>query len=425
MSWTLRSDVVFLNHGSFGATPASVQRAQRAIRDALESEPVDFFLRHYGRQLDMARERLAAFLGADPADLVFVDNATTGVATALAAATLAPGDGLLLLDHGYPACRNAAIRVAEARGATVQWARLPIPLPGAEDSDESATTRQAADTAIIDAVLAAVTATTRLAVLDQITSPSALVLPIDALVKALRARGVETIVDAAHAPGMIPLALDATGAAFTTGNLHKWLCAPKGAAFLHIRRDLQADADGELRVRPLVTSHGDRGPTLGRSRLHATFDWCGTRDPSPWLSIPAALDAVRETHPEGWTQRMAANHALVLQMRTALRTRIGLLPLAPPSHLGAMAAMRLPEHWSSAIAALPDPQPGIDRLQDALFRSHRVEVPIIPEPGSAPGTTRYLRVSAQAYNSVAQIDALADALGALLGRDVTERGATG
>ncbi|MEY3012262.1 MAG: hypothetical protein RIT45_997 [Pseudomonadota bacterium] len=404
MSWTLRPDITFLNHGSFGAAPSSVQRAQAEIRARLEAEPVDFFLRAYGDALDAARAALATFVGARSDDLVLVDNATTGVATVVASWRLQPGDAVLALDHGYPACRNALLRRAAETGARITTARLPLPLP--DDAD-------AAEDAVVDAVLGACTPETRFALLDQVTSPSALVLPIDRLVGALRERGVETLVDAAHAPGMLPLDLDRTGAAWTTGNLHKWLCAPKGAAFLHLRADLHEDADGALRTPPLVTSHGDRGPTQGRSRLHATFDWCGTRDPSPWLAIPAAIEAVFETHPGGWPERMAANHALAVAMRERLLAALPAQPLGPTSMMGSMAAVRLDDALAPAIGRLPEGQPvSIDPLQDALFRRWRIEVPVIPEPGATGG--RYLRVSAQAYNRIEQVDRLVEAVRSLL-----------
>ncbi len=404
MSWSLRPDITFLNHGSFGATPVSVQRAQAELRATLEAEPVDFFLRRYGDALDEARVALAGLLGARSDDLVFVDNATTGVATVVASWRLQPGDAVLALDHGYPACRNALLRKTAASGAHVCTVRLPLPLP-----DDPA----AAEDAVVAAILDACGPTTRYALLDQVTSPSALVLPIDRLVDELRERGVETLVDAAHAPGMVPLNLDRTAAAWTTGNLHKWLCAPKGAAFLHLRADLQTDDAGALRTPPLVTSHGDRGPTLGRSRLHATFDWCGTRDPSPWLSVPAAIDAVLETHAGGWPERMAANHALAVAMRDALLAALPVQALAPTSMLGSMAAVRLDDALGARITRLPAGNPlSIDPLQDALFHRFGVEVPVIPEPGGTGG--RYLRVSAQAYNRLAEIDRQVEGVPTLL-----------
>jgi isopenicillin-N epimerase len=202
--WCLDPSVVYLNHGSFGACPSAVLDAQAALRLEMEREPVDFLVARLPARLNAARETLAAFLGAAPSDLVFVTNATAGVNAVLRSLSLEAGDELLLTNLSYAACRKTADFVALRTGARVVVAQLPFPC---RDEEE-----------LIAPVLSAVTARTRLALLDHVTSPTALVLPIARLVRELEARGVDTLVDGAHAPGMVPLALSELSAAYYTGN---------------------------------------------------------------------------------------------------------------------------------------------------------------------------------------------------------------
>src|SRR5438067_6110862 len=253
--WTLDPAVTFLNHGSFGACPRPVLEAQQCLRERLERQPVQFLVRDLEVLLDDARRALAAFLGADPAGLVFVPNATTGVNAVLRSLALAPGDQLLVTDHAYNACRNALDFVAAAARAEVVVVPVPFPLASAD--------------AVVEAVLARATPRTRLALLDHVTSPTGRVLPIRRPVRELAARGVDTLVDGAHAPGMLPLDLGALGAAYYAGNCHKWLCAPKGAGFLHVRRDRRAV------VRPVVISHGANSQCQVRAPLRIDFHLTG------------------------------------------------------------------------------------------------------------------------------------------------------
>lgn len=387
--WDLDPEVVFLNHGSFGACPRAVLAEQSRLRAELEAEPVRFVHRQAEARLDAARAALATFVGCDPDDLAFVANATTGVSTVLRSLTFAPGDELLTIDHAYNACRNALAFAAERSGARVVVAPIAFPLGGPE--------------AIVDAVLAQVTARTRLALLDHVTSPTGIVLPIAELVRELHARGVDTLVDGAHAPGMLPLELDRLGAAYYTGNCHKWLCTPKGSALLHVRRDRQH------RIRPLAISHGANSTRSDRSRFRLEFDFTGTTDPTPFLCVPAALQLLGGLLPGGMPALQAHNHELALAGRDLLCAAIGTPPPAPAVLLGSLAAVPLPPSARPPVGPL-----GLDPLQVALYERHRIEVPVMRWPQPA---LRLLRISPQAYNSREQYEYLATAVAAELRRE--------
>ena len=403
--WSLDPDVVFLNHGSFGACPTPVLEAQRAWRDRLESEPVRFMVDELEPALDMARARVAAFLRADPDDLAFVHNATSGVNTVLRSLRIAPGDEVLGADHEYNACLNAARYVAERDGARLVVAALPFPVAGPEE--------------VVERVLAAVTPRTRLALLSHVTSPTAVVLPVAELARELAARGVEVLVDGAHAPGMLPVdlrALETSGVAYWTGNLHKWTCAPKGAAILWVRRDRQAA------IRPLTISHGANDPRRHRSRFRLEFDWMGTDDPTAWLAAPAAIDFVGGLMPGGWPEVMARNHALALAGRDAVCRRLGMAPPVPDGMLGSMAAVLLPEDAGAAASTALSPLDA-DPIQLALQERFRIQIPVLPWPTPwTPGFSadmarrRLVRLSAQLYNDPAEYDVLAEGLAEVLAR---------
>ncbi len=387
--WALDPAVTFLNHGSFGACPVTVLAAAQRIRERLEREPVRFMMTELEALLDGAREMVGAFLGAAGDDLAFVPNATAGVSTVLRSLDFARGDELITTDHAYNACRNALEHVAARAGARVVVAALPFPAPGPE--------------AVVEAVLGCVGPRTRLALLDHVTSPTALVLPVDRLVAELSARGVDTLVDAAHAPGMVPLHLDATGAAYTTGNFHKWLCAPKSAAFLHVRRDRQA------RIVPLATSHGASSPRRDRTRFRLEHDWTGTFDPAPYLCVPEAMAFLESVVPGGVAGWMAGNHAAALRARGVLCEALGVPLPCPDGMIGAMASVVLPARRGPVEGAAAGP---FDPLQEALFQRFGIEVPVIPWPARPH---RLVRVSTPAYVAPGEVERLAAALVELLG----------
>lgn len=380
--WTLDPGVVFLNHGSFGATPRHVLELQAQLRARMEAEPVRFFLRELEGLMNAAREQLARFLGCDAEGLVAIPNATYGVNAVLRSLRLSPGDELLTTDHEYNACRNVLDDVAAKQGATVTVANIPLPL---RSEDE-----------VVAGVLEKVTTRTRLLLIDHVTSPTALVLPVAVIVSALRARGIDTLVDGAHAAGMLDLNLTALGAAYYTGNLHKWTCAPKGAGYLYVDR-IRRD-----QVRPLAISHGQTSPRTDRSRYQLEFDWTGTDDPTPFLCVPSALETLASMADGGWPAVRARNHALALRGREILCESLGVALLTPDSMIGSMAAIALPP--SPSIA--PRSTLLLEPLQDALF-ARGIEVPIVPWP--AP-PSRLVRISAQLYNDEADYVRLADAL---------------
>lgn len=382
--WLLDPAITFLNHGSFGATPRVVLEKQSELRAQMEREPVRFFVRELEPLLDEARRTLAAFLGADAEGLAFVPNATAGVNAVLRSLDLDKFDELLVTNQEYNACRNALDYVAAISGAKVVVADIPFPI----DSPD----------VVLARILEKVSDRTRLLLIDHITSQTALILPVERIVKELAARGVDTLIDGAHAAGFVPLDLREIGAAYYTGNLHKWVCAPKGAAFLYVRENRRRG------IRPVSISHGANSQRTDRSRFLLEFDWTGTDDPTAWLCVPAAL-AFMDQH-GGWPDVMRRNHALALLGRDRLCDALGIPAPAPDAMLGAMAAVPLPDGMPYPAAIIP-----ADPLQDKLLFEHNIEVPITPWPEPPK---RVLRISAQLYNELGEYERLAAVLRAEL-----------
>jgi isopenicillin-N epimerase len=386
--WPLDPKIVFLNHGSFGSCPLPVLEFQRALRDRMERQPIQFLVRELEPLLDQARGALAEFTGARPENLVFVPNATSGVNTILRSLTIAPGDELLVTDHEYNACRNALEFVAARSGAKVVVARVPFPFQSTSQIEE--------------AIMGRVTPRTKLALIDHVTSQTGIIMPVESLVRQLAVRGVDTLVDGAHGPGMVPLRLEELGAAYYTGNCHKWLCAPKTAGFLHVRPDRQS------LIHPLSISHGLTSPRKDRSLFLIEFAWTGTLDFSACLSVPEALRFMEGLVPGGWTEIMARNRALALEGRTILCQTLEIDAPCPDEFVGSMASVPLPD---ARETGRPSPPLYIDALQDQLLARYAMEVPVIPWPGFPK---RLLRICAQLYNSREQWEFLARALRELL-----------
>ena len=374
--------MTFLNHGSFGACPKQVLAVQQRLRSQLEQEPLRFFGREWEPLLDDARSKLAAFVGADVQDLVFVPNATTGVNSVLRSLTFSPEDEILTTNHEYNACRNALDFVASRTGARVVVAKIPFPI----DSPQQ----------VMAAVIERVSPKTRLALLDHVTSQTGLIFPIQELVKQLQQRGVDTLVDGAHAPGMIPLNLEEIGATYYTGNCHKWLCAPKGAAFLYVRRDKQSE------IRPLTISHGTNSPRTDKTCFQLEFDWTGTNDPTAYMCVPEAIAFMGSLLPGGWTELMQQNHQLVLQGRRLLCEALEVQPPCPEEMIGSMAVVPLPTMLENR---------DFMSIHDELFDKFSIQVQMMPWQEKP---RLLVRISAQIYNTLEQYEYLAKVLKGLL-----------
>lgn len=364
----LDPDICFLNHGSFGATPEELLQVQDKWRRELEREPIDFLARKLPERLNQARAAVADFIGAAPDGLVFVQNATAGVNAVLSSLCLGDGDTILTTNHRYDAVRFTLDRWATQRGAKVIEAEVPFPIASHDD--------------VLQAVGRAWTEDVRLLVVDHIASPTALIFPVAKLVEMARERGVPVLIDGAHAPGQIDLDIMALGADFWVGNLHKWLCAPKGTAVLCVA------AAWRHRVHPPVTSHGYA------LDLQARFDWCGTFDPSAWLTAP---DAILLHQALGDAQFRAQHHALVQTGRAVLAEALGVALPHPddPTLYGSMATIPIPLEPEHTRA-----------LNNTLREQDRIEVPIIAWRGQS-----WVRISGFAgYNHPRQYEELATAL---------------
>lgn len=363
--WLLDPSKLTVNHGAYGATPRVVLAAQDEWRRRMEAQPSLFMRQTLPPALRAAADGLARFVGAEGRDLVFVDNATTGCNAVLRSLDFVRGDEILILSHAYGAVRNTVRYLADRHGLKIVEAKVEFPQP---DADQ-----------IVAAVADALTERTRIAVLDHITSSSAIVMPIARLVALCREAGVPVLVDGAHGPAQVDLDLTALDADWYVGNCHKWLMAPKGCAFLWSRRDRQTE------IHPLTISHG-----FGRGYIEE-FDWTGTRDPSAFLAVEAAL-AFHETL--GGASLRERNKTLAQRGAGILASALGTAIGARPEYSGAMQLVRLP------IIGPATPE-------RALAARHELEIRGCDAPVSAVDGGFWLRLSAQAYNEEADYERLA------------------
>lgn len=365
----LEDGAIYLNHGSYGATPKLVTAAQRRWQDRLEAEPSRFMEREFRPGLRVAAERLSEHLGVPGRSIAMVENATQAVNAILRSLRLAPGDQILINDQTYNAVKNTVRWVASRAGAEVVQVDLPFPAHSADS--------------LLQAFRAGLCERTRVAIIDHVTSPTALVLPVERMVAAAREAGAAVLVDGAHAPGMLPIDLPAIGADWYTGNCHKWLFAPKGCAFLWAADPVRQD------LHPTVISHG-----FGQGFV-AEFDWVGTRDASPQLALPDALAFLDRLGPERVRQH---NHRLAVEAGRRLAEAWGTEVGAPPGLTGSMVTVRLPDGLGTTQAE------GLE-LRRRLLDERRIQVPINALAGGL-----WARVSAQVYNHESEIEALADAV---------------
>jgi isopenicillin-N epimerase len=371
----LGPDVVFLNHGSFGACPRPVFERYQAWQLELERQPVEFLSRRLPGLLAHARAELAAYLGTAADELVYCPNVTTGLNVVARSLPLGPGDEVLTTDHEYGASERTWRFVCERRGARLVVQDLPLPL------DDAA--------AVVERVWAAVTARTRVLFLSHITSKTAVVVPIQPLIERARAAGIWTVVDGAHAPGQVPVDLHAMGADFYAGNCHKWLCAPKGAGFLYAAPPVQ-----DL-LQPLVVGWGWRPEDPGPSPFIDQQQRQGTRDSAAYLAVPAAIAFQAE---RDWPRLQRECHQLLQTARDAIAGLTGLEPIVPDS-----------PDWYAQMATIPLPPCDPVALQRQLYDEYRIEIPVLVWHDRP-----YLRLSIQGYNTRADVDRLVEALAHLL-----------
>ena len=380
--WILDPNITFLNHGSFGACPKLILDEQTKLRTILESDPVTF-MESTARELwTESLVRLSKFINADSEGMTFVTNATAGVNTVLKSLDLKPNDEIIVLDHSYQACWNAVDFITKKTGAKAVVAAIPFPI----DSNEQ----------IIEEILQKVTEKTRLALIDVVTSPTGLRLPFEELVSELQSRNVDVLLDAAHGPGIVPLDIKKLDPAYVTGNAHKWLCTPKGSAFLYIREDRRN------RIRPLSVSHGASVSGTDQERFRFEFDWTGTQDPTAWLCIPSAIDHIGSMLSGGWPAIMDYNTNLAIQGRNLLLEALGTPKPSPDLMIVGLAAVLLPGSGVLTNSALePDP------LHTLLFEKYRIQVPVFGWPHH---NKRYLRIASYLYNSLEEYEYLAEVL---------------
>jgi isopenicillin-N epimerase len=364
--WLLDPSIDFLNHGSFGATPRAVLESQSRLRERIEARPVEMLGRRCGELLDDSKRVLGEFLGAAPQDIGFTANATAGINAVIRSLTFAGGDELLTTNHVYRAVRKTMQYLAGRAGAMVREVQIPLPVAGPQE--------------IVNAIAGGLTGKTRLVVICHVTSPTAVVFPVAKIVTLCAERGVDVLIDGAHAAGVLDLNIESIGAAYYTGNLHKWLCAPKGSAFLWVRPDRQKG------IHPNTISHFlDEG-------FANEFNWQGTRDISAWVG---AKDSVEFMASLGWPRIKQHNHAMAIWVQAMLCQKWGVEPLTPldGSMLGAMASVPLPDGVRRFGT--------VEALQAVLFNEHRFEVPVIDFDG------RWLvRPCCQVYNTAGQYERL-------------------
>jgi isopenicillin-N epimerase len=380
--WGLDDKTVFLNHGSYGATPTIVLDEQKRWQRILEKDPVRFYEEIAPDALRKSREAIANLVNCDPEDLALIENATSGVNIILRSLSFEKGDEIIVPDHAYQACRNTIDYVAEKWGAIVITCEIPFPVENTQ--------------IIIDNVMKCVTKRTKLALIDTVTSPTGLRMPFEELVGLLESKGVNVLLDAAHGIGMIPLNLEKIGASYTTSNCHKWLCAPKGSAFLHVKKDLQEF------IHPLTISHGMTVPLGESTRFRHEFDWTGTRDISAWCVLPFVIEELSQLVDMSWEEIMKHNKDLVIQGRNIICKKLNIEPQCPDEMVASISTIKISSKKDNGVDFHE-----LDPLHLELLKNYNIQVPVWYWP-SPEG--RYIRISAQLYNNKEEYEYLANVL---------------
>ncbi len=373
----LDPDLIFLNHGSFGACPAQVMQTYQRWQMEMERNPVEFLGRRSAALLAQSRAVLAKTLGADPENLIYLPNATTGVNTVARSVHLQPGDEILTSDHEYGACDNTWKFVCERSGANYVPVEIPLPFNAAEFAQR---------------IWDRVTPRTRVLFLSHISSTTGLIFPLAELCRRAREVGILTLIDGAHAPGHIPLDLNALGADFYTGNCHKWLCAPKGAAFLHVHPQHHALVDAGViswGYSATISGHTGFDAYTGSTLLERRLQWQGTRDIAAYLSVPAAIEFQAQ---HDWDRVRQRCHAMAAQTLHRLCAITSLQPISQDDDFAQMVA-------------IPVPPMDAQLLKDTLLARYRIEIPVTSHQDRL-----FVRLSVQGYNTSEEMDALADAL---------------
>ncbi len=370
----LDPEIIFLNHGSFGATPIPVLQKYQFWQGELEKQPVKFIVRHLLDHLKQAREILGEYLNANADDLVFVPNATFGVNIIARSINLKPGDEILTSDHEYGACDNVWSFMSQKTGAAYIHQPVPLPITSLEE--------------IAEYFWQGVTPRTKVIFLSHITSPTALRMPVEKICKRARQAGIITVIDGAHTPGQIPLDLEAIEADFYVGNCHKWMLGPKGSGFLYARRELQH------LVEPLVVSWGwgENSPYTTGSDFLDSLEWWGTKDPSAYLAVPAAIQFIQEYD---WDAIQQECHTILEQAVHSISDITGLEPVYP-----------VRSDLFNQMAVIPLPHiANLSSLQAKLYSDFRIEIPCIQWKDR-----QFVRVSIQGYNDWSDMEALLVAL---------------
>ena len=373
----LDPDLIFLNHGSFGACPAQVMQRYQRWQMEMERNPVEFLGRRSADLLAQSRAVLARTLGADPQDLVYLPNATTGVNTVARSLRLQPGDEILTSDHEYGACDNTWEFVCQQTGARYVPVEIPLPFQAEE---------------FVRRIWAGVTPQTRVIFLSHLSSTTALIFPLTELCRRARVAGILTLIDGAHVPGHMPLNLNALGADFYTGNCHKWLCAPKGAAFLQVRPEHHALVDAGVvswGYSATITGHTGLDAYTGSTLLERRLQWQGTRDIAAFLTVPAAIEFQAQ---HDWDRVRQDCHVMAAQTLHRLCAITGLRPICEDSDFGQMVA-------------IPVPSMDAQLLKDTLLERYRIEIPVTSHKGAL-----FIRLSVQAYNTQEDLDVLVNAV---------------